>query len=466
MLDSVLRATVFDIGHPSTHGGRRSRTYSSLSNEVVSVPEFRQLLDIGGSGEPNAVSARRARLICSKGNISELTEFLRVALADYIDPTEDTIGHAFPKVSGDGGSEFYNALPRDVRVTSTVTPLEVFARALVKGAAIAGSQRIVSMLNGWVSGEPIRFRTCAILNGVTIKRSLRPASGVEIIALPWSTDELPSFLPTPVAREPEDFLGRTVIAIDSQASPPLFRPQYRAWDSPVSATQRSEIGVDLVCQALALTRDGPVDVAFYWNDYPDTYELFPPSSSSLDGGARHGLEPQTRVGRHLSTDHKTGVVNLSVSDHLVSDPSQAEIAKILNALARPDFSPVRSAASRWAKSKDSYDGLVDQFVDLRMALETLYLHDFADENSQEMRFRLALFGAWYLGIDFEDRKRIRKTLRDAYDRASGAVHTGYVEHNLENLGLLQVAQNLCRQGIFKMINQGFPEDWGDLVLGG
>ena len=36
------------------------------------------------------------------------------------------------------------------------------------------------------------------------------------------------------------------------------------------------------------------------------------------------------------------------------------------------------------------------YIDLRIALESLYLRDFANEHSQEMRFRLALFGAWHL----------------------------------------------------------------------
>lgn len=100
-----------------------------------------------------------------------------------------------------------------------------------------------------------------------------------------------------------------------------------------------------------------------------------------------------------------------------------------------------------------------------MALEALYLRDFANEYSQEMRFRLALFGAWFLGNDFQDRQRIRKTLRDAYDRASGAVHTGDVDPTPENRTLLVEAQSLCRQGISKLLKQGFPADWGDLVLG-
>ena len=48
---------------------------------------------------------------------------------------------------------------------------------------------------------------------------------------------------------------------------------------------------------------------------------------------------------------------------------------------------------------------MDRYIDLRIALEALYLEDFPDERTtQEMRFRLALFGAWHLGDNFKERQ--------------------------------------------------------------
>ena len=134
-------------------------------------------------------------------------------------------------------------------------------------------------------------------------------------------------------------------------------------------------------------------------------------------------------------------------------------------MIEPKYKGTRIAATRLIKSKDSSQGLVDQFVDLRMALEALFLRDFTDEHSQEMRFRLSLVGAWFLGRDYEDRRRIRKVLRHAYDRASAAVHTGDIASTDDNHALLQDAQSLCRDGIFKLLRDGPPDDWGNLVLG-
>ena len=79
-----------------------------------------------------------------------------------------------------------------------------------------------------------------------------------------------------------------------------------------------------------------------------------------------------------------------------------------------------------------------------------------------MRFRLSLFGAWHLGANLGERRKIRKTLRDAYDTTSAAVHTGEVPSN--RMLNLKKAQKLCRQGILKLLSEGAPEDWGDLIL--
>ena len=49
--------------------------------------------------------------------------------------------------------------------------------------------------------------------------------------------------------------------------------------------------------------------------------------------------------------------------------------------------------------------------------------------------------------------------------ASAAVHAGHIDHSLENRELLSEGQALCRQGIIKLINEGEPRDWGDLILG-
>ena len=90
-----------------------------------------------------------------------------------------------------------------------------------------------------------------------------------------------------------------------------------------------------------------------------------------------------------------------------------------------------------------------------------YLKDFVGRHGQEMRFRLALFGAWHLADGPDGRRSVRKTLRDAYDDASKALHLGAIPNGARNLAGVQ---DLCRRGIVKLLLEG-PPDWGDLVLG-
>ena len=56
--------------------------------------------------------------------------------------------------------------------------------------------------------------------------------------------------------------------------------------------------------------------------------------------------------------------------------------------------------NRWIKSKTD-QLLSDRFIDLRIALESLYLKDFLNEHSQEMRFRL--LPIWSLASGLEHR---------------------------------------------------------------
>jgi hypothetical protein len=62
-------------------------------------------------------------------------------------------------------------------------------------------------------------------------------------------------------------------------------------------------------------------------------------------------------------------------------------------------------------------------IDLRTALEALLVPD----ARQEFTFKVALFGAWMLGNDHEERQRAFQRLKGAYELGSRAVHGGKVE---------------------------------------
>ena len=121
---------------------------------------------------------------------------------------------------------------------------------------------------------------------------------------------------------------------------------------------------------------------------------------------------------------------------------------------------VDTAISRWIESKQSTN-LSDQFIDLRIALEALYLQgDFG-----ELKFRLSTYGAWHLGSDQFERRNIYSTLQKAYDLASKAVHAGLIKNTPDNKNVLSNAQDICRDGILKTIKEGQQPSWTNLILG-
>ena len=162
-----------------------------------------------------------------------------------------------------------------------------------------------------------------------------------------------------------------------------------------------------------------------------------------------------------------GVVTIYPDGSTGPKLSERKLANTINSIAGLGVTDsTRTAITRWMRSRYSREDLEDRFIDLRVALEALYVHQARLSNNQgELGLRLSLCGAWHLGVDFEDRKDIREKLNKVYGATSGAVHKGAIESNTENLTLLANGQDFCRRGIMKLLREGAPENWLDLILG-
>ena len=105
-------------------------------------------------------------------------------------------------------------------------------------------------------------------------------AGIKVAPLPWSSDELPDDLPFLSSRAPDDYLGRTIIYVDTEATPPLFRPEPDGVRYQARASSRSIADIDAAYMALALESDDFADVAFKWNEYSELREVFSFRNSS------------------------------------------------------------------------------------------------------------------------------------------------------------------------------------------
>ena len=104
-----------------------------------------------------------------------------------------------------------------------------------------------------------------------------------------------------------------------------------------------------------------------------------------------------------------------------------ELVRLWNDIKNTKFSNVRSleiAIKRFNFAHERID-LEDEFIDIMIGFETLYLTD-----DKELRYKSALRTAILIGKDLEDRKKIFKIIQVAYDERSNLIHGGKLEEKV------------------------------------
>ena len=363
-----------------------------------------------------------------------LTRHLRPFLNNYIELSENRVGFGLVNLMGG-----------PVRIT-----IDDFARILVSAAAALGPQRAAQLFFGWIESEPLRYQTKALLIGLTIDQSLELEEGINLTQMPSSSEHLPAHLLPQRGLFPgeflSDFLGRVVLSIDCEAEPPLYKPTGDLLH-PAPPTIRwaqgkiPGISRDLLCSALSLSCNHSIRWQMRWRDYGELYVFNPGHVSSP-----LSQEVPDRF-----------VLTTSFSQKHLEQARDLQCARHFGGKVR---TRLETAISRWMESKKPVN-LLDQLIDLRIALEALYLKGAFGE----MRFRLANYGAWHLAADVAERRKYQKVLLKIYDLASKAVHGVDVKNTSENRGLLETAQDLCRNAILKRIEEEREPDWNQLLLG-
>ena len=285
LLEVAVAHSTFDLGHTEMRHGDVVTSFTSSPEEVISPQRLRELL-LETKWNPEGVNrARRAKFICPDELLSQLEGHLRLLLDEYIDPDTNLIGYALPSVvtGGSGWTTYSNG----VNSVSSASLLDVFAQGLIRASVVLGIEDLVSLVSGWLEGEPVKYRTSALVNSLYIGAPVTPIDGVHIKPLPLSSDKLPASLPTLGRLSATDYLGRTVISIDCAATPALFRPPPIGKFPDMQAELVPNVGINEVCQALSLECDIHVDIGFFWEDYSGLEDAFPFSGSSIysTGGA-------------------------------------------------------------------------------------------------------------------------------------------------------------------------------------
>ena len=322
-----------------------------------------------------------------------------------------------------------------------------FARTLITAAVKSSASQVVKLLLTWSKGEPLRSRMCYLLEGADIDEELQLSEGICISKLPTSSEDLPASLPWfGMAAPIMDFIGGVVISIDCEFSPALYCPDETDFEGINSHREKFSMvsgkipnfSLDSFCESISLAGNGCIDWFVQWSDFGelDAFKNNPPGV---------GYKPRLGIpGTKISQAHLDGALKIHQARHEGGGLREN----------------LELAIRRWIRSKRPGSDM-DKLIELRIALEALYEIGGVNEKG----FRIATYGAWHLGEDFQQRKEYREILRKTYSDSSSAVHGGKVKHAAQNPDLVSSAQDICRDGILKRLEEVEKPNWDEMILG-
>ena len=335
-------------------------------------------------------------------------------------------------------------------------PLDDFVDKLVEISLLSSPEEATDAFFASLSDSRCQFREFVLLGGMSIVEPIRVFDGVKLLLLSNSSAELPPWLPplgfsdVPI----NAFLGGTVLAMNRYVSPRYQVPDLRIDqpDQDVYTTASRDVphfNANAFCACLSLACETGVQQSVWWQYTPQD-EI---AAMQGDGGRLTAYSVKSHSGS------KT-----------ISHQDVQEAKRIYEALERLDIGVRRRLEiplTRWIGSMDR-KSLVDQAIDLGIALEALY----ANDGGTEISFRLRIRAAKHLREDVEEQRAVTEQINRVYRLRSMAVHEGELPaKNLKVAGqavehgdLLQLGRELCREGILKVVMEGHLPDWKSMAL--
>ena len=343
-----------------------------------------------------------------------------------------------------------------------------------------GIGKAVSEFNRCFTENTESIQYYMMIRGIEVEHEIQIFDGIRLIPLPNGQPLLQDFLrtmPEELVRQQHNAIHNNYIRGDTLAIIDFaYSPIFYASESPPTGILRQlsfikvgdkELnGYDestfLKGFLLALSSTLGADMQIYraWEFY-DPFKL-----------ANLQAINSTGYGTHFFPKSKTFAVR---------DVDEFEMTfDMLCANNTNTHENINRAINRLLESKKRKSP-VDKMIDLRIALEALYL---PDQTSMEMSFRLSNRAAWHLGKDIEDRKKLQKFFKTIYRVSSSSVHSEnfndreikrktkdiFNTEGLDGTEFIAKSQELCQDAIQKFLeSEEIPksaEDWSDLTLGG
>ncbi|RKU28795.1 hypothetical protein C6497_08525 [Candidatus Poribacteria bacterium] len=382
-------------------------------------------------------------------------DFIREELSEYIHENHIQSACSFVAIGGRvPGYDLYDLLVQLLRIT--------IARGIE--SAVLAFDRCTTETHG-------SFQYYAVLEGIKLECEIQVYEGIRLVPLPEKESDLPRHLLNHIFSmwnaKADDFAGKTLFKIDATVSPIFCKPFLKSEVSFSEYLSRFQVKVDnntfsrfdvddfygKFCRALSLVCDSAVQIARQW-PFLEADKLF-----------NLGVFGVTRV--RYPSHSPFGIPN-PLSTLQIDEAKR--LYEILVNLDSGVEEKLQIPINRWIKSKRSRDP-EDKMIDLGIAFESLFL---PSDNVDQLAFQFRLRASWLLGEDKAEREKLMDEFKAIYTLRSKAVHNGVVpkkikvrkdEKPIATSEFIPRAQDLCRQSILKILEDGKFPDWNNLILG-
>jgi len=387
---------------------------------------------------------------------SKLLDFIRVEFAPFIHEDRIQSGIIFMLGSSDIGY-----------------PLDELLEQLLRIAIGRGIKEAISIFDRCTKDAFGSFQDVALLQGITLETEIPVFEGIRLIPLPHSISDYPHYLTNLSSIDIPTYFcpDGTLLIIDHSISPIFHKPiptdiTVREYSYQINLMLQAKVNSEdfpnfekadfykKFCQTLSFACNCTVQIALQWQFLAED-ELFNLTKKEVS---------------RMTPHHGTGSWGNSIEAGKAQIDEAIRLYGILFKSDSKVGEKLRIPIDRWVRSKTDKDP-VDKIIDLGIAFESIYLADIGE--TTELSFRLRLRAAWHLGKDKESRKELLKKFGQIYTCRSKAVHNGQLDETVrfggERIPILEFierAQDLCRQSIIKIMEDGQFPNWNDLILGG
>ena len=424
---------------------------------------------------------------------SKLFNFLKEELVDYIHEDESVSPPHTHWIQA-AKTAILGPVKTFIRGTRVLMPsaLDTLLDKFLEIVIVSGAEQAILTLDRCIKNTIGTCQKIIFLQGLHVRysgttrvaRETHIAEGIRFVQLPSFSEGLPpylfnerliphlfherpipnlfheSFIPMTDNTRRSIFSDAPLLIIDYTVSPLFCKPFVKEVDESdqfeikIESAELPNFDVDKFCQALSLIANYAVEPLLEWQ-YIGEDELF-------------------NIGHYLPKE----MCNLVMPDYLsgIGIINEIDIGKaksLYKLLTNPPSNiegKLQIPIDRWIKSKTSQTP-EDKMIDLGIAFESLYLSDISGPT--ELSFRLRLCAAWFLGKDKTHRKELMKDFSKIYKWRSKVVHTGKLPNRTRNTPFtrkeinvfIKKTQDLCRESIIKILEDGEFPDWNNLILG-